>query len=564
LLTSSITSALAVQAVPPKRSKKKVDTFYGITIPRIYTPPLRPLTPETTLGFEAIEFAEDILGLTLTPWQEWFLKAVLELREDGTFRFRTVLMLIARQNGKTTVMEVLILWQLYVNEAELVIGTAQKLDVAEKTLLQTYGLAKKTPELAEHIPSRGGIVKKNGSFAMNLRSGASYVAQACNEDGGRSMTANMTFVDELRSQKNYDGWDAITATTVSVRSGIDIAVSNAGTNASVVLNDIRKKAHGRPVMTPNGLMVDPDKLYKKDEALPEYDDSLGIFEWSAEPSAEVTDPYAIRQANPSLEYTSLTMRSLLSKAANLKEGSYRTEHLCQKVEAIFVSPFADGVWEAGVDKNSGISEKGRFVFCIEVARDRSSASIGVAGYREDGNIHIEIVAQRTGTYWVKKWIEKRQDDPNLIGVALQSKGAPVSSFMSNGEFDDLTCDIIEWTGPELTRGTSTFFDLVKKTYLSRVEGVNMDDPEDETAGRLLFHLDGQPALDLAVQNAAKRNLGDAFQWDRQKSPIDIAPLNAVTGAVWALLSVKEKKTVYDDSYFTDKDLAEMEEVEDED
>lgn len=565
---SPSSTTLKRSAAPQAQQSNK--TWYGVTVPRIYSAPLRKLTRETTLGFECIEFAQDILGLTLTPWQEWFLKAVLELREDGTFRYRTVLMLIARQNGKTTVMEVLILWQLYVNDAELVIGTAQKLDVAEKTLLQTYSLARKIPDLAEQIPTRGGIVKKNGSFAMNLRNGASYVAQACNEDGGRSMTANMTFVDELRSQKTYDGWDAITATTVSVNNGIDIAVSNAGTNASVVLNDMRKRAHGRFVMTPKGLVRDPDKLYKEDEAFPEDDDTFGIFEWSAEPSADIFDHNAIRQANPSLGYTSLTMKSLLSKAKNLKEGSYRTEHLCQKVEAIFVSPFAEGVWEAGADKTSGVAEKGKFVFCVEVARDRSSASIAVAGYRPDGNIHVELAAQRTGTYWVKKWIEQRQDDPNLIGVALQGKGAPVSSFLSSGEFDDITCDIIEWTGPELTRGTGTFFDLVQKTHLALVEGINMDDKDDETAGRLLYHLDReqQPALDIAVSNAAKRNLGDAFVWDRQKSPVDIAPLNAVTGAVWALLSAKEKVTAYGDDYFTDEDLKdgnfEDDEIDDED
>src|SRR5690606_40695614 len=59
--------------------------------PRLYTPPLRELTPETSLGFECIEFAHDVVGVTLLPWQQEFLKGALELREDGTYRFRTVL-----------------------------------------------------------------------------------------------------------------------------------------------------------------------------------------------------------------------------------------------------------------------------------------------------------------------------------------------------------------------------------------------------------------------------------------------------------------------------------------
>ena len=39
----------------------------GSETPRLMTPPARALTPETTRGFEAIRFAEDVLGLTLMP-----------------------------------------------------------------------------------------------------------------------------------------------------------------------------------------------------------------------------------------------------------------------------------------------------------------------------------------------------------------------------------------------------------------------------------------------------------------------------------------------------------------
>ena len=47
--------------------------------PRIFTPPLVELTPETSLGFEAIEFCESFLGLELRPWQKFVLIHGLEL-----------------------------------------------------------------------------------------------------------------------------------------------------------------------------------------------------------------------------------------------------------------------------------------------------------------------------------------------------------------------------------------------------------------------------------------------------------------------------------------------------
>ena len=45
----------------------------GKTEPRIYTPPLRELTPETSIGFAACEYARTILKKNLYPWQEWAL-----------------------------------------------------------------------------------------------------------------------------------------------------------------------------------------------------------------------------------------------------------------------------------------------------------------------------------------------------------------------------------------------------------------------------------------------------------------------------------------------------------
>lgn len=86
------------------------DDAHGITTPRIYTPPLRPLTPATSDGYGVIEFAERFLHVNLYPWQKWLLIHGLETNPDGSYRFRRVVAEVARQNGKTTVMSVLCAW----------------------------------------------------------------------------------------------------------------------------------------------------------------------------------------------------------------------------------------------------------------------------------------------------------------------------------------------------------------------------------------------------------------------------------------------------------------------
>ena len=93
----------------------------GFQVPRIATTPLRELTPDTSLGFEAIEFATEVLGVDLLEWQKNLLIASLELAagsftwdEHPILRFKTVLILIARQNGKSFIASVRMLWRMFI------------------------------------------------------------------------------------------------------------------------------------------------------------------------------------------------------------------------------------------------------------------------------------------------------------------------------------------------------------------------------------------------------------------------------------------------------------------
>ena len=91
--------------------------IYGKETPRIFTPPLRDLTPDTTLGFEVIEFAREILDIELLPWQKWLVIHALEVVDDPDdgwrLRFKNVQVLVGRQNGKTTLSCVIALYFLF-------------------------------------------------------------------------------------------------------------------------------------------------------------------------------------------------------------------------------------------------------------------------------------------------------------------------------------------------------------------------------------------------------------------------------------------------------------------
>jgi hypothetical protein len=489
----------------------------GCETPRIFTPPLRELTPETSLGFAAIDFAEDIVGFNLLPWQRWLLRHALELLPDGTFRFRTVVLLVARQSGKSTVLQLLALFFMYARGAPLVIGTAQNLDIAEEVWQGAVDIAEDVPELAAEIKN---VNKTNGKKALELLHGERYKVQAANRRGGRGLSGDLVLMDELREHQSWDAWAAVTKTTLARAHAQVWAASNAGDAASIVLRHLRLMAHEA--------LGDPDNLRDQledtapDESVElDTDDSLAIFEWSAPAGCDINDPEGWRQANPSLGHT-IGERAIKAARGTDPEWVFRTEVLCQWSSGSLEGPFPAGTWEAGTDPTSSIPAGDRFVFGVDVSWDRSTAHIAVAGERADGLPHIEVVASRVGTDWVIPWLLERADTEGLVGVALQGKGAPVSSLLEALKETELP--LIEWGGPALGAGTGAFYDLVR---------IVQEDPTQGVRHR------PQPLLDIAAATARMRPMGDAWVWDRKHSPVDIAPLVACTAASWALTAAEE-------------------------
>ena len=131
----------------------------GKTIPRIFSSALRELTESTSLGFACIEYAETVLKKNLYPWQKWALIHALEIIGDLTrewrFRFRTVLFLISRQNGKTVLSEVIASFFLNVLRVDSVFGTSLSLDKAEEVWEAVVLDQETIPELSADLQRVG-------------------------------------------------------------------------------------------------------------------------------------------------------------------------------------------------------------------------------------------------------------------------------------------------------------------------------------------------------------------------------------------------------------------------
>lgn len=513
----------------------------------MFTPPLRRLTRTTSLGYDVIDFATHILGIDLFPWQRWLLIHALELLPDGGFRFRIVVVLVARQNGKSTVSQVLALFWMFVLAMPLVVGTAQDLDLAEDIWSEVVEMAEDNPELAPLIKR---VVKVNGKKALHLVNRSIYKVKAINRRAGRGLTSDLVLLDELREHQNWDGWAAVTKTTQTRPDAQIWCMSNAGDMASVVLAHLRKIGHSM-VGDPDGLNqiveatgdLEPVTIVAGEteftdgelvEVVPEAEPStLGLFEWSAVPGCDIRDRDQWALANPSLGHL-ISPATLASDADTDPEWTFRTEVLCQWPDGALSGPFPPGAWETSTDAQSVVAEDSPVMYAVDTSWDRAWTYVGVVGWRPDGNLHGEIIARRAGQDWVPGWFAERADAGNVMNVMIQRKSPNVSGLAE--DLDAVPYLIVnDLTGPDVGGACGDLFDRVWAATNSDV------------GGPVLYHRP-QPVLDHPAATAVTKPLGNGWVWDERKSPVGAAPLMVISSALRGLLRTPPPaRSAYEDA-----------------
>ena len=497
----------------------------GKTVPRIWTPPLRELTPDTTLGYYVIDFANDILRLPPLPWQAWLLVHALEIvgdfDGDWRLRFRVVLVLVARQNGKTYLSMILALFFLYVLGVALILGTAQDLAQAEETWEAAVNEAEGNDELAAEIEK---VFRGKGSKELRLEGYRRYKVATPNDKNTRGKSCELVMLDELRTHQTFDAWNAASKTIKARISAIVWCISNAGNGSSVVLRHLRMQAH-RSIGDPDGIVAaaegsEPAVLSEDEMAALS---SIAIFEWSAPPGCDKWDRDAWAQANPSMGYGFLDESAIASDCATDPETGFRVEDLCQWVTESADPPFPEGAWEAGTDPKSEAMPSSPISFGVDVSADRSTAYVAACGVRADGRWHAEVVAWNTGTKWLVEWFRSRVHKyGGRMDVAMQGRGAPVSAYVDLlGAIEGV--EVRECTGKDLSAWAGRLWDAVAALDPAKADGERSDVTP-------VLHRP-QPALDVAANVAVTRPMGDgAWVWDRNRSPEDIAPLVALNMA----------------------------------
>lgn len=447
----------------------------------MWTRPLRELTPETTLGFEVIDFARDVLGIELLPWQEWLFVHGLELKPDGNYRFRTVLVLVARQNGKTTALKVLALWRLIMDQAQLVLGTSTNLDYARESWEGCVELAKSSELLFGEFqwPER----RTNGEQTLTTRTGARYKIGTASRRGGRSLSVDLLILDELREHRSWEAWSASSKTTNARPRGQRWALSNMGDDGSVVLNHLQEKATSG---------ADP---------------SLAIFEWSAPPGCDTGDRSLWPLPNPALGYT-ITEDAIASDHATDSDEVFRTEVLCQRVPTLTPLPITLTDWQSA-KRNRRVKPAGTPVFGLSVSPSLRSAAVVAVAAASRNVAHAELADHRTGADW-------------LVARVVELAGRyPGARFMA------VATGAVAGLLPDLTKA-GVEVELLSATDLARGYG----HLQKRLTDRRFTH-SGAEGFELALIGAVKRDVGEGL-WSLgwRKTTSDLTPIEGAAVGLW--------------------------------
>jgi phage terminase large subunit-like protein len=280
----------------------------GVQTPRIHS----KLTDLPSKGQDMIDLATE-LGINLMEWQRFVCIHGHKIRADGRWAHSELGLIMARQQGKSTLMMLRILTGMFVWGEGLQLASAHRLTTSLETFRQIVGLIETHPKLEKEVKK---IRWQHGAEEIELFGNRRFVVKAANNAARGLSKPETIHLDELREYKDEDAWSSMRYSMMAAKNPQVWVYSSAGDQHSVILNKLRERALASATTN----------------------DPIGWFEWSAEPDAPILLPSgeinwsAFAQANPSLGIT--IHPDNLKAVINDPPDIVRTEVLAQWVDTI--------------------------------------------------------------------------------------------------------------------------------------------------------------------------------------------------------------------------------------
>lgn len=430
----------------------------------------------------------DQIGKPMDFWQRVALETMLGETPTGQWSAIQFGLIAARQNGKGGILEARELGGLFLFGENLIIHSAHEFATAAEAFRRMKDLIDGTAWLSRRVKK---VMNSHGSEGIELMSGQRLSYRTRTAGGGRGFTADVLVLDE--AQKLDAAEVAALMPTLSASPNPQMIYTGTVTAEAAVLRSVVER--GR----------------KGGEQ------RFGYAEWSAPDDADPADPAAHAQANPALGIR-ISAEYVAAEQAAMPAAEFAMERLSiwPEVSALG-SVIAVESWARCDELGAQMPEGVRVAVGVAVSPKRDWASVGVAGLRPDGATYVELIKHEPGTDWLLPYLVGLADRLGPVAVVVD-QGGPAGTLLAAFGAAGLPVRVTD-TG-DYINACAGFVDHVKY-------------------GRIRHR--GQTPLTDAAVGVKQRTVGERWVYARRDSSALVAPLEAVTLAVFGLTPDPKKK-----------------------
>lgn len=543
--------------------------IYGEQMPRLWTAPDRHREETDGCpvcggygredGLEGVGcgdyVSQDILdwakgfGYRLDPWQQWVIREACGTKPDGRWSSFENTVIVSRQNGKGTILEVRELAGLYVLGEELIIHTAHELKTAQEHFLRIVNTVENFPALSRRMKGKPRF--SHGEEQIQLLPQPTMIFGSGRKRMYKKVAPRLRFLARSKGSARgftcncliYDEAMMLTAEAVGASMPTMAAVPNAQMwlTGSAGMEDSEQLARSR-----RRIVHDTKDLFGAEWSIRPHLPTCHVDREHGRPTNNYVTclehddrdtPQSWAKANPALGQGRLSIDFTRNELATMTGVEFDRERC-----GVGQWPAEDEAWRVvsedlfkslTLENPGAIPKGGQLAFALDVDEDGTNASIAVCWAHPDGYLVMETPknGSRPGTNWVVDRLTELVNKYKPLAIVAPRAGAAA------GLGDDL-----EKLWPKHHKFGSK---LIRPGPADEAAAFAWFVQQCKDENRPLRHLGMNRAYGLwhAVGTAEVRVVGDGGKtWSRRDSMTDITPATACNLAAWGL---NKKRRDYD-------------------
>jgi len=462
--------------------------------PTRYTPALTDVF-ESSIDklLPAIELAWSVAtpGFKFDDWQIELMRRITEVLPSGELRWRSVLVSMSRQNGKSEIVGGLSAWAILREPGTYNVGVASTAEQARLVYDRLQRVIASNPAWTRRMS------KLTETRGIKTLDGSRYEIKASNANTLQGIPVSVGIVDEVHLVE-AKVWDALSSGTGSRKNSLLIGITTAGDENSELLTRLYANAE-------KAIAGDLERFgawiwEASDAVVPEDDDELLEL---------------LMEANPALQSGRIDPKLLLDDVRALPSDDiirYRLNRFIQSGKKTFIPA---ELWQKCERSFDSEMPRGDVVFAIDRTPDWEHATIAAA-VKVDDVIYTELVAS----------INKPTLEQLLYICGQLMSHSPRSIIVDGYTLRDLYKEL-------KTRGypaeTATLGDIVNASSMFYAR----------LARRTLVHA-GDPLLSIQVPRTVRKMIGEGFRVSRRDSAVEIDAVMATLLATFGADTLREQ------------------------